>query len=142
MVSLFIAQCRSLGGTAVKENKELGQPHPHPFSSTAITLVHKAPFNSNAFYSGCLLLLIQIPFCYLIHSIYQPSNKLDPEHNWITSLPLEKTNLRARIQQFYKNALWVFIFYKTVTKGNFMQAEIKSLEKNVAVTKGSYSVSV
>ena len=112
--------------TAVPGNKEWDSP-----TLTNCPLLKHAcsqsPFQL-CLYSGCLFLLIQTSFCHLMHSVRQPSPKwilIQPTIN----LPLKKTSCRPRILWFGRNALWIFtFFYKTVTKGIFMQAKIKFLE--------------
>lgn len=122
MVSSFMAQCRSLRGTTVKGNKGLGQPHPHPFSSTATPLVHKAPFNCSFildvyFYSFRSLFAIS---CAAYPTRQQAAPWTGPNHK----PAIEENESQVKDSTICINALWVFTFYKTVTKGNFMQAKI------------------
>lgn len=123
-----------------RETKSWGSP------TLTILLYCNTPCSQSPFllllYSGYLLLLIQISFCYLMHCISQPSKMLDPEHSWTTSMPLKKTNPRPRIQWFCKNTLWVIIFQKTVTNDVFMHAKIKFMETNSTVTKEGYYVNI
>lgn len=134
MVSLFMAQCRSLRGTTVKGDKGLWQPHPHPFSSNATPLVHKAPFNCSFlldvyFYSLRSLFAIS---CIAYSTLQQAAPGTQPNHKPAR----EENESQAKDSIICINASWVFTFYETVTEGIFVQAKINFWGEIFCSTKG------
>lgn len=110
---------------AVMGNKDLGQPHLHPFS-IAIPLFKKAPFNCSFIlhiYFFCFRSLLASS-CITFPTLQQARPPTGPKQK-LTSA--EKT-LRAKILMICINALKVFTFYLIAANAVLVQVQIKLLE--------------